>query len=252
MSSTLTTIIEDAYRVFAPYKHSGTLVVCNCNCCMSKTDEEALLKTPLREIPSALLAEYTNSAHTWDDKVAREMRYFLPRYLELIAAAEPPCNMGLDICLRRLGYANWRASWPKDEVEILNRFFEAFTAEASQITDMVRWPVGYLPEFDFGDVLTMVITAHGDLERVLAAWDAAPDPGAALHMADLRRDVLFLSDRTYWHSAYLDDYGEAADRIGAFLMRPEVTLRIGDAFFLARDPHVQKFLSDAEYTARHS
>jgi hypothetical protein len=34
---------------------------------MSEEDERLLLKTPLRDIPAGLLAEYTNSGHDWDD-----------------------------------------------------------------------------------------------------------------------------------------------------------------------------------------
>lgn len=55
------------------------------------TPELALVGTPLREISAALLSEYTNAAHAWDDEqVAREMRCFLPRLVE----------------------AHWRTRWP--------------------------------------------------------------------------------------------------------------------------------------------
>ena len=114
MTPELQATVEEAYRLFAPYTIGSTLIVCNCNVCMSKEHERELVRTPLREIPSKLLAEYTNSAHSWDDdQVAREMRYFLPRYLELIALGDPPDNMDLDICLRRLAYAQWRSKWPQ-------------------------------------------------------------------------------------------------------------------------------------------
>jgi hypothetical protein len=107
--------------------------------------------------------------------------------------------------------------------------------------------VGWRLKFDLADVLTLVVTAHGDLKRVLAAWEAADDPCAAIHMASLRADVLHETNRTYFHSAYLDEHREAAAAIGAFLMRPEVTKRIEAAFFLIEDPRLQQLVSDAIY-----
>jgi hypothetical protein len=118
----LRTTIEEAYIIFAGYTIGSTLSVCYCNVCMSKKIERQLVRTPLREIPASLLAEYTNSAHTWDDQqIAREMRYFLPRYLELIALNDPPDHWGLDICLRRLNYAQWRSKWPLEQTALLDR-----------------------------------------------------------------------------------------------------------------------------------
>jgi hypothetical protein len=79
----------------------------------------------------------------------------------------------------------------------------------------------------------------------LAAWEDADDPNAAVHMAALRRRVLRETGRTYFHSAYFDDHRDAADTIGAFLMRPEVTQRIEAAFFQIDDPRLQQLVSDA-------
>jgi hypothetical protein len=215
---------------------------------MTDETERELLKTTLRDIPAKLLAEYTNSAHSWDDgPVAREMRYFLPRYFELLAIDDPPDNGGVDICLRRLGYANWRAKWPERECAVIDRFFDEYMRSSLERTDMDLWPVGWRLNFDLSDVLTLIVTAHGDLTRALTVWEAANDPWAAIHMASLRADVLHETNRTYFHSAYLDEHREAADTIGAFLMRPEVTTRIEAAFFLIEDPRLQQLVSDAIY-----
>jgi hypothetical protein len=96
-------------------------------------------------------------------------------------------------------------------------------------------------------VLTLVVTAHGDLDRALKVWDGTDDPAAAVHMAVLRSDVIYQTSRTYLHSAYLEDYCDAADRIGAFLTRPEITPRIETSFFKVEDPRLQQLLSDATY-----
>ena len=43
------------------------------------------------------------------------------------------------------------------------------------------------------------------------------------------------------------DHEEVADKIGAFLTRPEVVPRIEDAFFKIEEPRLQKLVSDAIY-----
>lgn len=246
MSAALDAVIADAYRVFAGYSIGSALVVCNCNCCMSKENERALTNTALAEIPASLLAEYTNSAHAWDDgQVACEMRYFLPRYLELIAANDPPDSLGLDICLRRLSYARWRETWPAAEREVLDRFFDALIAASVERLELAHWPVGWRLEFDLADILTLAITAGGDIDRVLAAWDGAADPPAAIHMAALRRWVMTASGRTYLHSAYLEAHQPAADSIGAFLMRSEVDARIEDAYLAVDDERLREVIAQA-------
>ena len=113
MPSECTAVIEEAYRVFSAYRLGHDLIVCHCPSCMTEEAKRQLVGAPLRSIPAELLAEYTNSAHSYDDdQVSRELRYFLPRYFELIAAHDYPDHGGLDICLRRLGDADYRNKWP--------------------------------------------------------------------------------------------------------------------------------------------
>jgi hypothetical protein len=143
MTPTLGAVINEAYRVFGDYTIGDALVVCHCNCCMTEETQRELIATPLRQISASLLAEYTNSAHGWDDaQIAREMRYFLPRYFELIALHDPPHTMGLDICLRRLGYTQWRLMWPPMETAIIERFFDALLVALLARLDLAHWPGG--------------------------------------------------------------------------------------------------------------
>lgn len=245
MTPELRAVIEDAYRIFGDYTVRHSLTVCHCISCMTVESAQRLLRTPLRDIPADLLAGYTGSAHSWDDgPVAREFRYFLPRYFELIALNQPP-DWGMDVCLRRLGDAPWRETWPKPEEYIIDRFFDELLVASLQRLELAQWPRRWWLDFDIADVLTIVVSAGGNIDRVLAKWDAAGDPPAAIHMAALRDDVLQQTGRTYFHSAHLEDHEEAADKIGAFLMRPEVVARIENAFFRVEDPRLQKILSEA-------
>ena len=83
---------------------------------------------------------------------------------------------------------------------------------------------------------------------MLAAWDKAADPPAAIHVASLRSNLATRRGRPYLHSAFLTDKNAhiaAADAIGAFLVRPKVTARIEAALPAVDDLRLQKLLSDA-------
>ncbi|MBR1212874.1 hypothetical protein [Bradyrhizobium sp. JYMT SZCCT0180] len=250
MSSELTAAIEEAYRVFGAYRLGHDLVVCHCRSCMTEEQERQLVNTPLRSIPAGLLAEYTNSAHDYDDdQVARELRYFLPRYFELIAAHDYPDHNGLDICLRRLGQADYRNKWPRAEVESIDRFFDVFLSDSLTRLDLEPWPAGYSLAFDIKDVVTMVVTAGGDIDRLLHHWAGAEDPAAAIHMSALLEDVLEERDNTYLHSPYLESHEDAAKSVGEWLLQPSLTARIEAAFFAVSDPRLQAILSKGLRTA---
>jgi hypothetical protein len=243
----LSRIVDDAYRIFEPYKiASGTrLTVCYCNCCMTSETEAALRETPLRSLSSALLSEYTNSAHGCDDYITREFRYFLPRYMELMAEGYIPCGLGLECTFRRIEGVDWRNTWPSDEVRVIEDFFDALLFQHLQDVSLAEWPAGWFLETDISDVLVLVVRSNGDLDRVLRRLDSAPDPNAAIHMAAARRHIAWRNDAYRHDSAFLDRYQDQAAVIGAFLMRPEVDKRLEASFFVIDDPRLQRIVSDA-------
>ena len=93
-----------------------------------------------------------------------------------------------------------------------------------------------------GEVLIMIVHAGGDLDAALAAFDASPDPEAAVHMASMRHDVRIEDGRVFLHDPFLDNYPEAADKIGLFLMRDSVDARIAAAAELLDDPEFDDVL----------
>lgn len=234
MSDGLEAAVARAYDVFARYSLSGTIAYCDCPVCMEAGTAEALSTTPLKEISSDILAEYTNSAHGYDATVEQQFKHFLPRYFDLIAQCDPPSHLGLETCLRRLD--GYRKTWPQAEVETVDEFFDAFAGTSVRRLLLVEWPVGRRLEFDMGEVLTMVVLAGGDLDRVLAVIDASDDPEAAVHMAGLREDVLERNGIPYYRNAHLEDHGDAARRIGAWLRRESVDERIMAAHEALNDP----------------
>lgn len=242
----LARLVDEAYDVFRPYTIGSALVVCHCNVCMTDETERALVGTPLREISALLLSEYTNSAHPWNDgQVAREQRYFLPRYMDLIARNDPPCNMGMEICLRRLMEAHWRTNWPAPQADLIDRFFDALVRGAMERLEVIPWEREADPKVDMEDLMTMIVRAGGDLPRVLDVWDKGPPLGSAVHMAKVRRSLDYKHGKDILRNAHLEDYPADAEAIAAFLLRPSVQERIEAAFFATDDPHLQKILSNA-------
>ena len=236
--------VAGAYEAFAAYRLQGPLRVCHCPCCMTYAAAQELASTPLRQIPSPLLAEYTNSAHGYDEEfTGRELRTFLPRYLELIAADDPPDFLGPHVVLRRLIHADWRERWPEPERAALEEFFEALLLARLSRLEPVRTRIGWRAAEGAGEALTLAITAGAALEPLLAAWEDAPDPGAALHAAGLRLRCDWSSGEPFWREAFLSDRPEAAAAVGAWLARPEMTERIESAFFAAEDPRLAEALS---------
>ena len=246
LTPALQAVIEQAYALFAPYTIGSALYVCHCNVCMTHETMRRLVSTPLREIQSSLLAEYTNSAHDWNDgQVAREMRYFLPRYMELIARNDPPDTIGMEICLRRLAPAQWRAKWPAAEADLTARFFDALVEGAMQRLDVIPWEGMPEPKACMEDIMTLIVRAGADLSRALAVWDAGPLVGAAVQMAMTRQSLSWKGGRDILRNAHLDDHEEAARELATFLLRPSVAERIEEAFFATSDLHLQKILSNA-------
>ena len=242
----LAAVVADAYVLFAPYTIGNALYVCHCPVCMTLETERQLTATPLREISARLLGEYTNSAHDWNDtQVAREMRYFLPRYMDLMARNDPPDSIGMEICLRRLAYARWRTAWPQAEGDLIERFFDALIGGAMLRLDVIPWEREAEPKVCMEDILTMIVRASGDLARALSVWDEGPLIGAAIHMAITRKSLDYTHGRDVLRNAHLDDNPDAAHAIAAFLLRPSVQERIEEAFFATDDPHLQKILSNA-------
>lgn len=242
----LAAVVEEAYVLFAPYTIGSVLYVCHCNVCMTRETERQLTSTPLREISARLLGEYTNSAHDWNDgQVAREMRYFLPRYMDLMARNDPPDSMGMEICLRRLAPAQWRTTWPRAEADLIDRFFDALVRGAMERLDVIPWEREAEPKVDMEDILTMIVRAGGDLTRALAVWDGGPLLGAAVHMAKMRQSLDYKHGRDILRNAHLDEQPDAAAEIAAFLLRGSVQERIEAAFFATDDPHLQNILSNA-------
>lgn len=240
--------IEDAYRIFARYQLPLPLRVCYCNVCVSLDDAKLLVETPLRDISVELLSQYTSSAHGYDESLhGSSLRYFLPRYFELIALNQAPYNDDLPQCLKRLGHADYRHTWSPDEVAVIDRYFDALLVDKLRDVSVINWPVGYRLGYPIDEVLEMIVLAGGDVPRVLAVFEAAPDPGAALHIAGLAESLQFMDGAPEYSSVMVKRNNPACQSIGAFIAARRHIARLEAAFFaLEGNPVLQQIASDGQ------
>lgn len=244
MTPEVSKTIEQAYRVFAPYTIGSDLIVCDCPLCMNEATKIELINTPLREISAVLLSQYTASGHGFSERVSQELRYFLPRYFELLAKGESPCETDIDYCLRRLGQAQWRNSWPAPEIETVERWFDAYAESVLAQHELVfgfRSP----STFTFESVLSLWIIGGADLDRLLRLWESADDLSAGLQIAAARIE----GERTghgnvVFEFPYLHGHPESVAKISAFLNSPAAWARITTALASTDDPRFRRVLED--------
>ena len=187
LSSKAARAVEDAYVVFATYSPGAQLATCRCPECMDDETEQRLLTTPPRDIDWELLSEYTWSANGTNDPKynADELRYFLPRYFELIAAGEHPCFGNPEPALRQLGRIAFRTSWPTNEIKAIDDFFSALLAH--NLSQPIAWYETRTGEtIASSDVLAdLCLMAIGgcDLTQLLALWERDLRIEASAHLA---------------------------------------------------------------------
>lgn len=244
-SDGLRAAVEALYDVFGHYRRTRPLNVCRCPVCVTPEAEEALSTTPLRQISGALMGQYTASAHGYDEAADGDtFRHFLPRYCDLIARRDNPDAFGeVHFCLSRLGTAAYRTSWPKSEAEAIDRFFDAILRDVLADRRTERYPASVAPRTHAASYLIMIERAGGDIARALTVLDQAADPAAAMHIAAMAQSVTHDAGGYFFKTALIEADNPLARALGAWIIRPEVLVRLQAAFFAATDADMQAILS---------
>ena len=244
--------IANARKAFARYKLGGRITVCKCPSCVSPEQELELIKTPLDEISSELLAEYTHSAHSWDERVAEDFRYLLPRYFDLIAIGQTPSQFGAEMALDRLANVAYRAEWPQAEAEAIDEFFLALfqaqlLAPATFIEDASGQSAFEREEAEA--ILCGVAQAGGDVAPLLALWDATCTDAADLRLARMivssNGGRLELAN-SWWGHLNKPRVLRAQQTIFDWLAREAVRQRLETACLREAGPVASLLLSQAE------
>lgn len=247
-SPSLRQAVEAAYAAFSDQRVGKTLNVCRCPVCFADDVEveQALVRTPLREISADLLAVYTNSAHGWDS----EMMYFLPRYLDLIAQGEVPSVLDLTYSLSRLSGVDWHVEWAAPQVEALDNYFDMLLldqVENGWIRTTGSQGAVYYGHTGLQDVLYLASNAGGDIPRLLTLLENTTSSRSTLHLAAF---AIVLGAPSIIDKLDTDLVVSDDSRIAFWLTRPEIAERVQTAFFSTDDPVEQLTLSHAEIIIR--
>jgi hypothetical protein len=253
MTPELETAVANAKQVFARYALNGRIIVCNCPCCVAPEVERELIRTPLHELSPVLLAEYTNSAHVWGDKVADDLRYFLPRYFELIAGDDVPCQLDFEMCLRRLSNAAWHDAWPAAEAKAIDDFFVAMLrSRLGKPLGKSDLPAGY-QLFTSGEdaeaVLCLAANAGGDMQQLLEAWDEDTSRPANVRLARMivsaDRRARQLSN-SWWIGDHRPHAERAMEQVIVWILRTETWERLEAASVKEVDAMTAELFLQAE------
>ena len=119
--------IEEAYRLFALYNISLPLTVCDCGNCITEKEQKLLITNPLRELSRDLIETYISAMFDNEDKAIVELRYFLPRMLELLSVGE---TLYIDegFSLSKCHFEHTHI-WKEEEIAFMERFAKAFFDE---------------------------------------------------------------------------------------------------------------------------
>jgi hypothetical protein len=174
--SVLQEIIRKAYEIFSKYPVTRPLDVCTDECCMKVEDEARLASLPVRQIPLELLTQYNDSAKPEKTQI-EEIKHFLPRYLELIAAFNFPTHSA-ELSFSRLTPFD-KSEWTEPELEILENFSTEFFTHA-----LSTYPI---PSFNdkIDSILIMLWRGNFNVEKLLTVWEHASSLQSLLHFNDL-------------------------------------------------------------------
>ena len=181
-SAPLRQAIATLYQVFADEPVPAVPLDACTHCCMPPEQEAEMRRWPLRDITAAHFYRY-NSAASSGSQPASEVRYLLPRLLELLAQGAE-LHFALECTLRRLGDCPADA-FSQDQRRAIDTYarahFTDFLARHAWLDAAVpnRWSAdnafAVLLMWDIGGV---------DIRPLLADWARGGRPSACCHYAE--------------------------------------------------------------------
>jgi hypothetical protein len=175
MDTYLSDIISRAYQQFKRYTLQAPLAVCH-DCCLSQEHEQLLLRTPLTELDQTTFSLYFSAASTGDiGAELAEIKYFLPRMMEMLAEAQE-IYMIEEVILRRLHF-NRTELWPQKERELVELFALAYFDNG-----LIHNP----PQDSDKLTTALIMFALGgmDITPLLQLWQKKRSLSALLHLHD--------------------------------------------------------------------
>lgn len=167
--------IDRSYKVFANYKPERPLDVCT-DCCMTLEEENTLATLPLKEITPEQLAKYNDSAKPAKTSI-EEVKYFLPRYFDLIGQFRFPSHSA-ELSFSRLAPFD-KSEWTVQEQELLKQFSIDFFNHCLTV-----YPIPVFNE-RMDSILIMFWNNGFDISILLTCWQNDRSKESVLHFRDL-------------------------------------------------------------------
>ncbi|HRG24239.1 MAG TPA: hypothetical protein PLL23_07605 [Chitinophagaceae bacterium] len=167
--------IDRSYKVFAKYKPERPLDVCT-DCCMTPDEENTLATLPLKEITAEFLAKYNDSAKPAKTSID-EVKYFLPRYFDLIGQFRFPSHSA-ELSFSRLAPFD-KSEWTVQEQDLLKQFSIDFFNHCLKV-----YPI---PAFNerIDCMLIMFWNSGFDISNLLTCWQNVTGKESVFHFRDL-------------------------------------------------------------------
>ncbi|MBB3196863.1 hypothetical protein [Roseateles terrae] len=217
VDASLQSAVADAYRVFKRYRAPKHPLNACLACCLSEQTEKEMRTLPLAKLTARHFYEY-NTAAKGPEQPADEVKYLLPRMLELLADGQD-IHHSLEISLRRVESCE-AGSFSDTETAVLNRFALAYFRQ--MLTGAGPHGDQRLLD-DTISVLLMFHIAGLNIEPLLALWLQLDEPAST---------VQFVQD-TYWEfwkdhdisNAFATDYPAFKALLKRWLLDPAVRHR---------------------------
>jgi hypothetical protein len=203
-------IIERTYKEFSKYSVNLPLDVCT-DCCMTIEETTKLASISVDKIPQELLANYNDSAKPEKTQI-EEVKYFLPRYLELISEFNFPTHSS-ELSFSRLVPFD-KSEWTKNELEILLNFQELYFRNC-----LKTYPIP-----SFGDKIDSIIIMFWKsglgVDKLLNIWEETECLESNLHF----KDLYFEGFEQYNRSKLSNNFGdkELCEKLTTWIQNPKV------------------------------
>lgn len=178
-TTALSTAVQEVYRAFSSYRAPTVMLDVCTGCCMDAALERDMRQLPLRQLTREHFYQYNTSAKS-EVQPANEIKYYLPRMLELLAQGAQ-LHHSVEIYLDRLGRCEPGTYSPREQAA-LQGYARVFFAQGLE-----QWPPRSDDLFQGEDAFSILLMweyAKVPLQPLLDDWLAQPSEAATLSFVD--------------------------------------------------------------------
>lgn len=194
--------INRCYDVFYHYATPKPPLNICYDCCVSPEIAKALVTLPLKDLTQKHLYEYNSSAKNAIE-TPDEIKYFLPRMIELFVKGEALYH-STELYFERVGNCPKGSFSPKEQT-VWQKFADAYLDEMLAVYPWQRFEK-FKRHTDIFDVLLMFYKGNIDIQPFLKRWRNTDTPQAIINYID----------ESYWFWCNFDVTNVFADDLPEF------------------------------------